>query len=423
MNSVDRLSLDLDQSKHCLVRMLFVCCRDQFDSSSLDKDWRITMNIRYHDTVLEGMRSQLTQMPLMCWRYKADVLRETIHHWNSLFWDHAFVLIERKTDLLLWITCTCLSWKRNGSFYSSVVDKRGTTVMLLVASVAFLILLGPFYVHWCVTYLFYNYPQCHFTRNLYENVQVCMGIFHPYLTVIEKGMRESNHAINFLLYWATSTRFRSDFKRLCRQLLYRGCGSVILFLWKHFCFFWAEPTWLNTLERQVSDATEQDSSYESNRKNQTFYKTSHYYTNYERRRRQHQLVQETLLNGSLATDNNLTPTTSFHTLTANTSKTVRMLTWNPHDPMMLGLENKRRPARVSRDLSVSKATWKRFSRFDVCLFVYLFVKVRHYRSKSPIVLLVDDKNAPPFSTPWQMIQLAQWHLEKSLSSDVSKCRR
>lgn len=305
---------------------------------------------------------------------------------------------------------------------SSVVDKRGTTVMLLVASMAFLILLGPYYVHWCVTYLFYDYPQCRFTRNLYENVQLCMGIFHPYMTVIEKAMRESNHAINFLLYWATSTRFRSDFKRLCRQLLYRGCGSLILFFWKHLCFFWAEPSWLATLERQVSDATEQESSYESNRKNQTFYKTSHYYSNYERRRRQHQLVQETLLNSTLTTDNNLTPTASLHTLTAQTSKTVRMLTWNPHDPMMRGLENKRRPTRPSRDLSVSKAVWKRASLFDVSLFVCLYVNIRWYRSKSLLVLFTEDKyECSLLHDRWFI-----WYndiLEKRLSSDSSTCRR
>jgi len=234
------------------------------------------------------------------------------------------------------------------------VDKRGTTVMLLVASFAFVLLLGPFYVHWCITYLFSNYPQCHFTRNLYENVQVCMGVFNPYLTVIEKGMRESNHAINFLLYWATSTRFRMDFKRICRCVFFRIFGPTIVFLFKHICFCCTEPRWIITLERNVSDATDIDSSYDYNRKNHAAYKTSHYYSNFERRR-QHQLVKATLLNSSIGTDTNLTPTASLHTLTAHTAKTVRILTWNPHDPMMRQLETKRNAARLSKHLSTSGA--------------------------------------------------------------------
>jgi len=225
--------------------------------------------------------------------------------------------------------------------------------MLLVASIAFLILLSPFYNHWCLTYMFSNYPQCQFTRNLYENVQVCMGVFHPYLTVIEKGMRESNHAINFLLYWATSTRFRMDFKRLWRLLFIRTIGVTILFCYRKICFCcFDEPSCLVSLERHVSEITDFDSSYESNRKNHAAYKTSHYYSNFERRR-QHQLVQATLLNSSLGTDANLTPATSLHTLTANTAKTVRMLTLNPHDPLMRQLENKRQAARLSKHLSTS----------------------------------------------------------------------
>lgn len=226
--------------------------------------------------------------------------------------------------------------------------------MLLVASFAFLVLLGPFYVHWCIAYLFTYYPQCQFTRNLYENVQVCMGVFHPYLTVIEKGMRESNHAINFLLYWSTSTRFRMDFKRICRTLFFRIFGTAILFLYRHICFCCAAPSCLVTLERHVSDTTDFDSSYESNRKNQTAYKTAHYYSNIERRR-QHQLVRATLLNSAMTNDPNISPATSFHTLTAHTPKTVRILTWNPHDPMMRQLESKRQAARLSKHLSTSGA--------------------------------------------------------------------
>jgi hypothetical protein len=225
--------------------------------------------------------------------------------------------------------------------------------MLLVASFAFLILLGPFYIHWCITYLFSNYPQCQFSRNLYENIQVCMGVFHPYLTVIEKGMRESNHAINFLLYWATSKRFRMDFQRICRWLFLRTVGRAILTSYQTICFCWAAPSCLVTLERHVSDTTEPDSSYETGVKRpRTVYSTSHYYSNYERQR-QHQLVKATLLNNSIGTDSNLTPTASLHTITANTAKTVRMLTWNPHDPMMRQLENRRQAARLSKHLSSS----------------------------------------------------------------------
>jgi len=234
-----------------------------------------------------------------------------------------------------------------------VVEKRGTTVMLLVASFAFVLLLGPFYIHWCITYILSNYPQCQFTRNLYENVQVCMGVFNPYLTVIEKCMRDSNHAINFLLYWSTSTRFRMDFKRICRLVSFRIFGTAIVYLYKHICFCCTKPSCLVTLERHVSDTTDLDSSYESNR-NHTAYKTSHYYSNFERRR-QHQLVKATLLNNTIPTDTTLTPATSLHTLTTNTAKTVRILTWNPHDPMMRQLENKRQAARLSKHLSTSGA--------------------------------------------------------------------
>lgn len=216
----------------------------------------------------------------------------------------------------------------------SVVDKRSTTVMLLVASVAFLLLLGPFYIHWCMTYLFFNYSQCHFTRNLYENVQICMGVFHPYLTVIEKGMRESNHAINFLLYWTTSKRFRKDFKRLGRQLIYRVCGSAVVFLYKHICFFFPEPSCLTALERHVSDTTDQESSYESNRKNQTAYKTAHYYSNFERRRQQ-QLVQMSLLN------HDETTTTGTVLLSNLTAKTIRTLEINQHDPIVQQINRKK----------------------------------------------------------------------------------
>ncbi|CAF3601665.1 unnamed protein product [Rotaria sordida] len=239
-------------------------------------------------------------------------------------------------------------------FSTNVVEKRGTTVMLLVASFAFLILLGPFYVHWCIAYIFYNYRECHFTRNLYENIQVCMGVFHPYLTVIEKGMRESNHAINFLLYWSTSTRFRADFERIIRRIFFRVFGTIILFFCKHICFCCTTPSWLATLERHVSDTTDLDSSYDLNRKNHTAYKTSHYYSNFERRR-QHQLVKATLINNRIPTDTTLTPTASFHTLQEHTAKTVRILTWNPHDPMMRGLENTHQAAHLSKHLSVSNA--------------------------------------------------------------------
>ena len=202
--------------------------------------------------------------------------------------------------------------------------------MLLVASLAFLLLLGPFYVHWCITYLFYNYPQCHFTRNLYENVQVCMGVFNPYLTVIEKGMRESNHTINFLLYIAMSTRFRSDFKRISRRLFYVIFGSTILFLYKHICFCCTEPSCLVTLQRNVSDTMHDNLVFKSYRKTQMVHKTSHYYSNFERRKRQNQLIPPTFLDDnklkSTAAPVRLTSSVSFNLSPRDTTTTVRKLT-------------------------------------------------------------------------------------------------
>ena len=246
------------------------------------------------------------------------------------------------------------------------MEKRGTTVMLFVASFAFLLLLGPFYVHWCITYLFRNYPQCDFTRNIYENVQVCMGVFHPYLTVIEKGMRESNHAVNFLLYMATSSRVRSDFKHICCRLFYRTLGSGILFLYKHICVCCSEPSWLVTLERHVSDTAELDSSLEGKRKNQTAYKTSHYYTNVERRRQQHQLLKANLItNNSTATATSITPATSLNAITKTSTTTAAAAanTKNARSPPPSGghaggplarpAENKRQAARLCQHFSTS----------------------------------------------------------------------
>lgn len=221
--------------------------------------------------------------------------------------------------------------------------------MLFVASFAFLLLLGPFYLHWCATYLFYNYPQCHFTRNLYENVQVCMGVFNPYLTVIEKGMRESNHAINFLLYISTSTRFRSDFKRICRRIFYLTCGSTILFICRHVCHCCAEPSWVTSLEQSMSDTIEQDTSIDKARKYNAAYKTSHYYSNFERRRRQNQLVQTALSNStSTSTGPKLSPKISSSASPVCTGKTARTLTWNPYDPMIRKTESKRQAERLSQ---------------------------------------------------------------------------
>jgi hypothetical protein len=231
------------------------------------------------------------------------------------------------------------------------MDKRGTTVMLFVASFAFLILLGPFYVHWCITYLFYNYRQCHFTRNLYENVQVCMGVFHPYLTVIEKGMREANHAVNFLLYMATSKRFRSDFKNICQRIRYRVFGSAIVYAYKHICVCCTEPSCLVTLERHVSDIADQDSTLEPGRKNQAAYKTSHYHLNFERRR-QKQLLKGTLVNNTITTGTNLTPALSFNASPSIPAKSIRTLTWNPHDPLLHQTKTKQ-AARISQHFSTS----------------------------------------------------------------------
>jgi hypothetical protein len=232
---------------------------------------------------------------------------------------------------------------------SSVIEKRGTTVMLFVASFAFLLLLGPFYGHWCITYLFHNYSQCHFTRNIYENVQVCMGVFHPYLTVIEKGMRECNHAVNFIFYMATSARFRSDFKRLCHRLIYRVLGSIIIFLYKLMCSCCTEPSCLITLEQHLSDTSDLDSTLENNRKNQTAYKTSHYYHNYERRR-QHQLLKT-------ANDIHQTTTTMTGTpsdgWTTTAMKPIRTQSWNSYDRMKYLSDDKRQAARLSQHFSTS----------------------------------------------------------------------
>lgn len=223
--------------------------------------------------------------------------------------------------------------------------------MLFVASFAFLLLLGPFYVHWCISYLFYNYPQCHFTRNLYENVQVCMGVFHPYLTVIEKGMRELNHATNFLLYLATSSRFRSDFKRICRRIFYSTCGSVLLFFCRHLFFCCTEPSWLVTLEQNLSDTRDTETSFDVHRKNQAAYKTAHYYTNIERRRRQNQLLQATFSDN--ANTNALVPKLSPRvsldtTVREDASKSVRTLTFNSYNPIKRTNENRRQAARLSQ---------------------------------------------------------------------------
>jgi hypothetical protein len=182
-----------------------------------------------------------------------------------------------------------------------------------------------------------------------------MGVFHPYLTVIEKGMRESNHAINFLLYMATSKRFRSDFKHICRRLIYRIFGSAILFLYKYICSCCTEPACLNTLERHVSDLTSADSTLDMSRKNRTAYKTAHYYSNFERRR-QNQLFKATLLNNNTTvTGASLSPATSLKGIPDTPAKTVRLLTWNPYDPVVRQLDSKRQAARLSRHSATSNA--------------------------------------------------------------------
>ena len=227
--------------------------------------------------------------------------------------------------------------------------------MLFVASFAFLILLGPFYIHWCLTYLFQNHRQCHFTRNLYENVQVCMGVFHPYLTVIEKGMRESNHAINFLLYMATSRRFRLDFQQICRRLVYRIFAGIIAVLRKSIWLCCTEPAWLIAYERRILDSIDEELTSDTQRKTRTAYQTAHYYSNFERRR-QNQLFKANLLsNNSTMTGASLSPAPSPKTLPDNQPKTVRMLTWNPYDLARQQQQSKaeRQAARLSRHCSAS----------------------------------------------------------------------
>jgi hypothetical protein len=174
-----------------------------------------------------------------------------------------------------------------------------------------------------------------------------MGVFNPYLTVIEKGMRESNHAINFIFYMATSKRFRKDFQRICGRPISRIFGSAILFLCKHICFCWRAPACLSRLERNISGTTELDSTFDAPGRRPTYY-TSRYQSNFERQR-QNQLLKATLLsNNTTITGAGLSPASSFNVLPACTGKTVRTLTWNPYDPMARQMENRRQAARLSR---------------------------------------------------------------------------
>jgi hypothetical protein len=182
-----------------------------------------------------------------------------------------------------------------------------------------------------------------------------MGVFHPYLTVIEKGMRESNHAINFLLYMATSKRFRSDFKRIFRRLSLRIFGSAILFLYKHICFCCTPPSCLISLERHISDITDIESALDGSRTNQAAYKTSHCHSNIERRRK-NQLLKASLLNNTTTiTNESSSASVSRNALPTNASKTVRTLTWNPYDQMNRQIENKRQAERLSRHRSSTGA--------------------------------------------------------------------
>lgn len=224
--------------------------------------------------------------------------------------------------------------------------------MLFVASFAFLILLGPFYIHWCVTYLFHNHRQCRFTRNLYENVQVCMGVFHPHLMVIEKAMRESSHAINFLLYMSTSKRFRLDFQHICRRLVYRTITGVIVFLRKFIWICCTEPAWLIALERRLLESLDEEETSKVQRQNRAAYKTAHYYSNFERRR-QNQLFKANLINNTMMTSTSLSPAPSPKMLPDNQSKTARMLTWNPYDLAKQRTSNERQAARLSQHCSSS----------------------------------------------------------------------
>ena len=167
-------------------------------------------------------------------------------------------------------------------------------------------------------------------------------------------MRESNHAINFLLYMATSKRFRLDFIRIVRRHLYRLCGPTILFCSKHVCTCFTEPGCLIRLEQHVSDVIESESVIEPNRKNQAAYKTAHYYSNIERRR-QNQLLKATLLNNNTTvTGASLSPAVSYNELPPIAPKSVRTLTWNPYDPPVpRQVESKRQAARLSRHCSTT----------------------------------------------------------------------
>jgi len=180
-----------------------------------------------------------------------------------------------------------------------------------------------------------------------------MGIFHPHLTVIEKGMRESNHAINFLLYMATSKRFRSDFKRIIRRHFYRIFGSALFCLHKYICCCCPDSRLFHRFERHISDVIETDLSVANKHSKRTAYKTSHYLSNFERRRR-NQLLKATLLNNNNNNNNTTTtgdmssPSPSHKELADIAAKTVRTLTWNPYDSSSRQAENKRQAIRLSK---------------------------------------------------------------------------
>ena len=68
-----------------------------------------------------------------------------------------------------------------------------------------------------------------------------------------------------------------------------------------------------------------------------------------------QLLKATLLNNTITTGSNVTPAASFTASPATPAKSVRTLTWNPHDPLLHKTESKRQAARLSRHFSTSAA--------------------------------------------------------------------
>ncbi|KAI0984636.1 hypothetical protein GJ496_000195 [Pomphorhynchus laevis] len=124
-------------------------------------------------------------------------------------------------------TETDFNKRGSSNIFKSSLNQR--TRMKLLMSVAFLVLLMPYYSHWFVTLLF-DYPKyCKHLNNLYEDVQLCMGSRRPLFVAWERILRDINHSIHFFIYIVTSQAFRHDAKYFYWQcpigFLRHGCKS------------------------------------------------------------------------------------------------------------------------------------------------------------------------------------------------------